>query len=51
MPCDRHRSTCRETDDLLAYARRAAASGDRRVAEESVVRARGALKRLRAGLG
>lgn len=51
VPCDRHRDTCQEIEDVLAYSRRAAAGGkSRRSLERDVLRARGALRRLRSGL-
>jgi hypothetical protein len=52
MPCEQHRHACRDLEDVLAYSRRAATAGKTgRSLEREVLRARGALRRLRSDLG
>jgi hypothetical protein len=51
MPCELYRHACRDLEDVLAYSRLAASAGKSgRSLERDVLRARGALRRLRSDL-
>jgi RNA-splicing ligase RtcB len=51
MPCGLYHNACRDLEDVLAYSRRAASAGKTgRSLEREVLRARGALRRLRSDL-
>jgi hypothetical protein len=51
MPCELFRHACQDLDDVLSYSRRAASGGKTgRSLEREVLRARGALRRLRSDL-